>query len=197
MDTELTSPSGDVDRPGQPAALGPVQRFWRSRRFARIRHRLLWLRRTSPRLTRAHAKLIKLSGGRIRRSFMFTGGLPLLVITTVGRKSGERRSRPLGYVRHGDAFAVIASNAGSDRVPAWWLNLQADSSADVLVDRTHHRVTARPATPAENDAVWAEFAHLNPGYDGYRHLTGRRIPVVMLEPMVPTTRYDLPRSTTT
>jgi hypothetical protein len=89
------------------------QRFWRSRRFARTRHRLLWLRRTSPRLTRAHAELIRLSGGRIRRSFLFTGGLPLLVITTVGRNTGQKRSTPLGYVRHGQAFAVIASNAGS------------------------------------------------------------------------------------
>jgi deazaflavin-dependent oxidoreductase (nitroreductase family) len=110
------------------------------------------------------------------------------VITTVGRKSGEKRSTPLGFVRHGDAFAVIASNAGSDRVPAWWLNLQADRGADVLVDRRHHRVAARPATPAEDDAVWKEFASLNPGYDEYRHLTGRRIPVVMLEPIAGTAR---------
>jgi deazaflavin-dependent oxidoreductase (nitroreductase family) len=167
---------------GSPAnTLGPVQRFWRSRRFARIRHRLLWLRRTSPLLTRAHAKIIKLSGGRIQRSFLFTVGLPLLVVTTVGRRTGERRSTPLGYIRSGDAFAVIASNAGSDRVPAWWLNLQADPHAEILVNRTHDHVIARPATPSEEEAMWAEFAHLNPGYDEYRNLTDRRIPVVMLE----------------
>jgi deazaflavin-dependent oxidoreductase (nitroreductase family) len=162
--------------------LGPVQRFWRSRRLARIRHHLLWLRRTSPLLTRAHAKLIALSGGRIQRSFLFTGGLPLLVVTTVGRRTGGRRSTPLGYIRSGDAFAVIASNAGSDRVPAWWLNLQADPHAEILVERTHHHVVARPATPTEDNDVWEEFARLNPGYDEYRNLTDRRIPVVLLEP---------------
>jgi F420H(2)-dependent quinone reductase len=159
-------------------SLGPLQRFWRSRRFARLRHRLLWLRRTSPRLTRAHAKIIRWSGGRIRRSFLFTGGLPLLVLTTTGRKTGKSRSTPVGYLR----FAVIASNAGSDHVPAWWLNLQAEPHADILVDRTPHRVTARRATATEDAALWEQFAGLNPGYDEYRRLTHRRLPVVILEP---------------
>jgi F420H(2)-dependent quinone reductase len=162
-------------------ALRPTQRFWRNRRFARVRHRLLWLRRSSPRLTRAHAHLIGWTGGRIRRSFVFTGGMPLLVLTTVGRKSGKRRSTPLGYLRFGDGYAVIASNAGSDRVPAWWLNLQADPTAEVLADRNRHSVRARRATAAEDDAVWAEFARLNPGFDEYRNLTERRIPVIILE----------------
>jgi F420H(2)-dependent quinone reductase len=128
-----------------------------------------------------HARLIRWSGGRIRRSFVFTGGMPLLVLTTVGRKSGKRRSTPVGYLRFGDGYAVIASNAGSDRVPAWWLNLQADPEAEVLVDRTRHAVWARRATATEDDLVWAEFAHLNPGFDEYRGLTERRIPVVILE----------------
>ncbi len=166
----------------QPARLGPLQRFWRSRHFARLRHRLLWLRRTSPRLTRMHATIIRWSGGRIRRSFLFTGGLPLLVLTTTGRKTGQRRSTPVGYLKYGDGFAVMASNAGSDRVPAWWLNLQADPHAEILVDRAHHPVTARRATVAEDTALWEQFAALNPGYDEYRRLSHRRLPVVMLEP---------------
>ena len=162
--------------------LGTSQRFWRNRSFARIRHRLLWLRRTSPLLTRAHARLIRWTGGRIRRSFIFTGGMPLLVITTTGRKSGERRSTPLGYLPFGGGYAVIASNAGSDRVPAWWLNLQANPEAEVLVERTTRVVRARPATAEEDDTIWTEFARLNPGFDEYRNLTTRRIPVVILEP---------------
>jgi F420H(2)-dependent quinone reductase len=166
---------------GRRPELRPSQRFWRNRRFARVRHRLLWFRRSSPFLTRTHARLIRWTGGRIRRSFVFTGGMPLLVLTTVGRKSGKRRSTPLGYVPVGDGYAVIASNAGSDRVPAWWLNLQADPDAEVLADRSRTVVRARRATAAEDDRVWAEFARLNPGYDEYRNLTQRRIPVVILE----------------
>jgi F420H(2)-dependent quinone reductase len=162
-------------------ALRPSQRFWRNRRLARLRHRLLWLRRSGPLLTRAHARLIRWTGGRIRRSFVFTGGMQLLVLTTVGRRSGKRRSTPLGYLRLGNGYAVIASNAGSDRVPAWWLNLQADPVAQVLADRTRHTVRARRATDAEDEMIWAEFARLNPGFDEYRSLTERRIPVVILE----------------
>lgn len=157
------------------------QRFWRNRRFAEIRHRLLWLRRTSPWVTRMHARVIRWSGGRIRRSFVFTGGMPLLVLTTVGRKTGELRSTPVGYLAFGDGYAVIASNAGSDRTPAWWLNLQANPRAEVLVDRHREVVWARRATEAEDAEAWAEFARLNPGYDEYRNLTRRTIPVVILD----------------
>jgi F420H(2)-dependent quinone reductase len=159
-----------------------VERFWRNRLFARLRHRLTGLRRSSPAFTRAHATLIRLSGGRIRRSFLFTGGMPVLVLTTTGRKSGQRRSTPVGYLKHGDAFAILASNAGNDRSPAWWLNMQADPRAEVLAERTRIAVTARRANAAVERELWAEFARLNPGFDEYRRLTERQIPVVLLEP---------------
>jgi deazaflavin-dependent oxidoreductase (nitroreductase family) len=160
----------------------PIERFWRNRLFARIRHRLTGLRRSSPAFTRAHAALIRLSGGRIRRSFLFTGGMPILVLTTTGRKSGQRRSTPVGYLKHGDAFAVLASNAGNDRSPAWWLNLQADPGAEVLAERARIPITARRADAAVERKLWGEFARLNPGFDEYRNLTERQIPVVLLEP---------------
>jgi F420H(2)-dependent quinone reductase len=178
MTTQDTSGAID-DESSYPR--GPSERFWRNRRLARVRHRLLWLRRSSPLMTRAHARLIRWTGGRIQRSYVFTGGMPLLVLTTVGRKSGKRRSTPLGYLRYRNGYAVIASNAGSDRVPAWWLNLQADPEAEVLANRTRHTVRARRATATEDDRVWAQFARLNPGFDEYRNLTERRIPVVILE----------------
>jgi F420H(2)-dependent quinone reductase len=162
--------------------LGWVERFWRNRIFARIRHRLSGSRRSSPAFTRAHAALIRLSGGRIRRSFLFTGGMPVLVLTTTGRKSGQRRSTPVGYLRHGDAFAVLASNAGNDRSPAWWLNLQADPGGEVFAERARILVTARRADAAVERKLWGEFARLNPGFDEYRNLTERQIPVVLLEP---------------
>jgi F420H(2)-dependent quinone reductase len=108
--------------------------------------------------------------------------MPILVLTTVGRNSGERRSTPVGYLRHGEGFAVLASNAGSDRSPAWWLNLQADPNAQILVDGTRSSVKARRADAAEDAALWTQFASLNPGFDEYRNLTERQIPVVVLEP---------------
>jgi F420H(2)-dependent quinone reductase len=167
--------------PDTTPALSPLQRFWRNRLFARVRKRLTSMR-SAPALTRLHAALIRLSGGRIRRSFIFTGGMPVLVLTTVGRKSGQTRSTPVGFLRHGDAFAVLASNAGSDRPPAWWLNLQAQPRAEILAGRSRHHVTARRADAAEEAALWTEFARQNPGFDEYRNLTERQIPVVILEP---------------
>jgi len=163
------------------ARLTTSERFWRNRRFARVRHRLLWLRRSSPILTRLHARIIGWSGGRIRRSYIFTGGMPLLVLTTTGRKTGKRWSTPVAYLEVENGFAVIASNAGSDRVPAWWLNLQAEPGAEVLVNRKHQAVRARPATDDEDTVLWAQFAMLNPGFAEYRNLTARRIPVVILQ----------------
>jgi deazaflavin-dependent oxidoreductase (nitroreductase family) len=174
MDASRAQRSGDQ--------LGWVERFWRNRLFARIRHRLTGLQRSSPAFTRAHAALIRLSGGRIRRSFLFTGGMPVLVLTTTGRKSGQQRSTPVGYLKHGDAFAVLASNAGNDRSPAWWLNLRADPSAEVLAERVRIPVTARRADAAVESELWGKFAKLNPGFDEYRNLTERQIPVVLLEP---------------
>jgi F420H(2)-dependent quinone reductase len=111
------------------------------------------MQRTSPLLTRAHA-----------RSFLFTGGMPILVLTTTGRKSGERRSTPVGYLKHGDAFAVLASNAGNDRSPSWWLNLQADPRAEILADRARIDVTARRAEAVTEQAPWSEFAGSTPAW---------------------------------
>lgn len=158
-----------------------LDRMWRSRAIARLRHRMGWMRRTTGMTTRVHARLILLSGGRIRRSFIFTGGMPILVLTTIGRRSGEQRSTPLGFVPLADSLAVTASNAGNDRTPAWWLNLQANPTAEVMVDRQRRCVRARPATEAEQTAVWSTFATLNPGFDEYRNLTARKLPVVILE----------------
>jgi deazaflavin-dependent oxidoreductase (nitroreductase family) len=183
MPTATTLDGSTTDR--SPMRLGLVQRFWRNRIFARTRHRLARLRRPSALLTRTHAKLIRLSGGRIQRSYMFTGGLPILVLTTIGRKSGKSRSTPVGFIRHGDGFAVLASNAGSDHTPAWWLNLQAQPNAKVLAHGTRLDVTARRANAAEEEALWNEFASLNPGFDEYRRLTARPIPVVVLDPKNP------------
>jgi deazaflavin-dependent oxidoreductase (nitroreductase family) len=175
--------SDEISATPQATRLTAAQRFWRNRLFARIRHDLTSLRRSSTFLTRMHAAAIGASGGRIRRSFLFTGGMPILVLTTTGRKSGQCRSTPVGYLSYGNAFAVLASNAGSDRPPAWWLNLQAHAIAEVLVDRTGHTVRARRATASEDEALWTEFARLNPGFDEYRNLTERKLPVVLLDPI--------------
>ena len=81
-----------------------------------------------------------------------------------------------------ERLIVVGSNAGDDRPPAWWLNLQADPAAAVQVDRAHHRVRARQALGAELDALWVQLEQSYSYYADYRRRTSREIPVVILEP---------------
>jgi deazaflavin-dependent oxidoreductase (nitroreductase family) len=86
------------------------------------------------------------------------------------------------YVRHGDGFAVVASNAASKRPPAWWLNLRAAPDAEAAVGGGWRPVRAREATEAERSELWPRFVAMYRGYDHYREIATREMPVVVLEP---------------
>jgi F420H(2)-dependent quinone reductase len=159
-----------------------LERLFRSRSTGRLRNRLARLSRTTARVTGLHAVIIRRSGGRLGRSFLFAGGMPVLVLTTTGRRSGRARATPLAFLRDGDRFAVLAANAGSETAPAWWLNLQAGPDAVVEVEGERHSVRGRRAPPEQEARLWARFAEVNPAFDEYRTLTARSIPVVLLVP---------------
>ncbi len=125
-----------------------------------------------------HRRLYRLTGGKIGGRI---GRLPVLLLTTTGRKSGQPRTQPLAYTKAGDGFAVIASKGGAPRHPLWYLNLRAHPLADVTVGRESRRVRARDAQGEERDRLWRALADLFPGYDGYARKTTRQIPVVVLE----------------
>jgi len=126
--------------------------------------------------------LMKLSGGRVAT----TAGLPTLLLTTTGRKSGRPRAVPLLYVRLGDDLAVIGTSFGSTTHPAWYLNLQADPRARVLVDGASYAVTAREAGPDEGAEIWRRAARLYAGFEKYRSRVGsRRIPILVLSRVGP------------
>jgi len=125
-----------------------------------------------------HPRLYRWSGGRIGRKIW---GLPVLLLTTTGRKSGLPRTRALMYLPDGDAFVVIASNLGDARHPLWWLNLKANPEATVLVGREETAVRAREAQGEERERLWAAVVAIAPTYDAYKAATGREIPVVVLE----------------
>ena len=120
------------------------------------------------------------SGGRI--GGRLPGRKRFLLLTTVGRRTGQRRTQPLLYVPDRGRFIVVGSNAGDDRPPAWWLNLEAQPAADVQVDRERHRVRARRAQGEELAALWAELDRSYSYYADYRRRTAREIPIVVLEP---------------
>ena len=144
--------------------------------------------RVSPRLahrpgsaagSRAHAWLLRRSGGRLGKRFM---GGDVLVLRSVGRRSGAVRDAPMMFLPHGDGFAVVASNAASRRMPAWWLNLEATPDAEAMVGGEWHPVRARRATEEEVAELWPRFVAMYGGYDHYRSIAERELPTVVLEP---------------
>jgi deazaflavin-dependent oxidoreductase (nitroreductase family) len=126
-----------------------------------------------------HERIYRLTGGKVGGRI---GKLPILLLTTMGRKSGQPRTQPLAYTRVGEGLAVIASKGGAPKDPLWYLNLRANPFAEVTVGRETHRVRARDAQGEERERLWRALADLYPGYDTYARKTSRRIPVVVLEP---------------
>jgi deazaflavin-dependent oxidoreductase (nitroreductase family) len=129
---------------------------------------------------KVHRWLYRATGGRIGGKVV---GMPVLLLTTKGRKTGAPRSSVLTYVPKGDAMVVYASYAGEPRHPAWWLNLLADPHATVQRGQEVVPVVAREAEGAERTALWDEVVRINAGYAEYEKRTTRRIPVVVLEPV--------------
>ena len=110
-----------------------------------------------------------------------TWGTKILLLTSVGRRTGHQRITPLLYVESGDHWIVVASNAGDDRHPAWWLNLQANPRARVQIRGEQHEVVAREADPAEAERLWPMLIDAYGPYQRYRRRTQRRIPIAILE----------------
>lgn len=110
-------------------------------------------------------------------------GIPVVMVTSTGRRSGEHRTMPLLGVPIGDDLALVGTNFGREHEPAWVGNLRADPRAAVEYRGTRIDVTARDATPEEHAAVLREAAHIYPGYDAYQErISSREIPVLVLTP---------------
>jgi deazaflavin-dependent oxidoreductase (nitroreductase family) len=130
-------------------------------------------------VTVIHRFLFRLTNGRIGGRL---AGNEMLLLATIGRKTGRAREVPLLTVPDDDAWIVVASNAGDDRPPAWWLNLQARPEAEIRVAGQRRAVRARLAGPDERPRLWAKVIASHSGYAAYETRTTRPIPVVLLEP---------------
>lgn len=108
-------------------------------------------------------------------------GLPTLLLTTTGRRSGESRLSPLVYGRDGDRYLIVASRGGAAHHPQWYLNLVATPEVELQVGAERFRARARTATPEEKPALWKIVTGVFPDYDKYQARTARDIPVVVLE----------------
>jgi F420H(2)-dependent quinone reductase len=105
-----------------------------------------------------------------------------VLVESVGRKSGKRRTHPLLCGEDGDNLVLIASKGGVDRHPAWYHNLKASPETTAWWKGEKRRVRARDASGAERDRLWRMMADAYPDYESYQRRTDRQIPVVVLEP---------------
>jgi len=137
---------------------------------------------TSPSKVRAFrdsSRLYRLSGGRIGGK---VNRAPVLLLTTTGRKSGQKRTAPVVYLADGDDVVVINTNAGNEKVPAWSLNLKADPAAEVEIGRQKRPVLARVAEGEERADLWRRHNEQFAGFDEYQKKLDRRPEVIVLEP---------------
>jgi deazaflavin-dependent oxidoreductase (nitroreductase family) len=133
-------------------------------------------------LSKAHLAAYRVSRGRVLGS---VAGMPVLLLTTTGRRSRKPRTTPLTFFRDATDLVVIASNGGADRPPDWSLNLQHTPRAVVEIGTDKVVVTARLASEEERDRLWVEITATYAGYARYQERTTRRIPVVLLSPAGP------------
>ena len=126
-----------------------------------------------------HRWLYSISGGRFASSL---SGWRVILLRTIGRKSGSPREVALNCMLDNGRYVVIASYAGESRHPAWYLNLQANRRAQVLVNGKWINVAAQDAAPDERARLWSGVVARDPSYAEYQLRTSRQIPVVILTP---------------
>jgi F420H(2)-dependent quinone reductase len=146
--------------PAAPQAQSPLWWFWE-------------------RFTDLHTVAYKASHGRIGGTAY---GVPVVLVESVGRKSGKKRTHPLLCAEDGDNLVVIASKGGIHKHPAWYLNLKANAETTAWWKGEKRRVRARQAAGEERERLWRMMADAYPTYEDYQRRTDREIPVMVLEP---------------
>jgi deazaflavin-dependent oxidoreductase (nitroreductase family) len=119
------------------------------------------------------------NGGKVGGQFE---GAPLLLLHSIGARTGEERVHPVMYQDIDKGYGIFASKAGADTNPDWYHNVLANPSARIEIGSDTIDVRARVAGPDEREAIWTEQKRRYPGFADYEQRTSRQIPVVILEP---------------
>lgn len=143
-------------------------------RYKRLRARALKA------MFKAHTVIYEVSDGRIGAS---GGGVPMLLLSVTGRKSGKVHSTPLVYFQDGDSYVVVGSDGAAKRDPQWWKNLRVDPSGEIRVGRKKFPVKATLASGIERERLWEIGKTVNPMWAKYQARTQRELPVVVLTPV--------------
>jgi deazaflavin-dependent oxidoreductase (nitroreductase family) len=157
----------------------------------------------SVRLTRPLSGFWKVFGDLHRSVYLGSSGrlgsrlawIPMLLLSTQGRKTGLVRTMPLAFMsdpEQQDTYVIVASNGGNERPPAWWLNIQANPIATVQVGRESFLARAELAPPERRKALWQELRQRIPPYRSYERIE-REIPIVLLRRLRPASRESAAR----
>ena len=131
-------------------------------------------------MSRLNTWAYRATGGRVGGKFR--SGAPVMLLTTIGRKSGRRLTIPLLYLRDEGRILTVASKGGMDHHPLWYRNLVANPAVDVQIGTETSAMQAHTASDAEKSALWPKLVAMYPDYETYQARTARNIPVVVLTP---------------
>lgn len=124
--------------------------------------------------------IYRVSGGRIGGKWMY--GAPILLLTTVGRKSGEKRTAPLLYIGDGERVVLVGSQGGMSRDPQWVRNIEANGDVEIEIGTRKQAMKARRGTAEEKARYWPDLCKMYPDYADYQARTVRDIPILILDP---------------
>ncbi|GAA4490105.1 nitroreductase family deazaflavin-dependent oxidoreductase [Rhodococcus olei] len=118
-------------------------------------------------------------GGKWRVGSAAKNGLPICLLTTTGRKSGEPRVSPLLFLEDGDRVVLVASQGGQPKNPLWYLNLTSDPNVTIQIRSRTRKLVAHVADDEERAQLWPKLVAMYPEFDDYQSWTDRKIPVVV------------------
>lgn len=137
-----------------------------------------WMSKTNVKLYRATGGRL---GGKWRVGSAFPRGIPVCLLTTTGRKSGQPRISPLLFLEDGDRVILVASQGGLPKNPMWYLNIRANPEVTIQIKSRIRTMRARVATDEERAELWPRLVAMYADFDNYQSWTDRQIPVVICE----------------
>lgn len=131
-------------------------------------------------MSRLNTWIYRATGGRLGAKWMY--GAPILLLTTVGRKSGEKRTAPLLFLEDGERVVIVGSQGGMSKDPLWVRNIDANPDVEIEIGPKRRAMRARRGSAEEKAHYWPALCRMYPDYADYQARTIREIPVILLDP---------------
>ena len=137
-------------------------------------------------MSRMNTRIYRATGGRVGKKWRIGAGfkkpVPICLLTTTGRKSGQPRTVPLCYLQDGDNVVLVASQGGLPSNPQWYGTILANPAVEIEIGKRRTAYTAHKASSTERDQLWPQLVDMYADYASYQAWTDREIPVVICAP---------------